>query len=170
MTEQIDLFGNPIDPPGRRQGRPSHEPTEASTINVMVLLAAGQTNKDIATTLGLDVKTLRRHYQHLLRQREVMLNRLRTKLRTAQIQHGLAGNAASLSAAIKSLNDVDAERVARDLRSRAANAPSGRGYVSKKETKREAARQVGGKFAPPPGPRLIAANGQALAADDDTGG
>lgn len=167
MDEYFDLFGNPYEPGGRRQGRPAHEPTEDSTISVMVLLAAGQSNKDIGKVVGVDVKTLRKHYHHLLKSRDVMLNRLRTKLRTAQIKHGLAGNAASLSAAIKSLSDIDAERVTRDLRGRAANAPPGRGYVSKKETKREAAKGVRGLFAPPAPPRLVANNGQAMAKTDD---
>ncbi|MDO1582418.1 LuxR C-terminal-related transcriptional regulator [Rhizobium oryzicola] len=166
-VQQFDLFGNPYEPGSRKHGRPSHEPTEATIVNVMVLLAAGQTNKEIGKVLGLDVKTLKRHYGHLLGQRDVMLNRLRTKLRTAQIQIGLAGNAAALSAAIKSLDGVDAERIERELRNRAANAPSGKGYISKKETRREAARNVGGKFAPPPPPRLVATNGQAIAAAEE---
>lgn len=170
MTDQVqefDLFGNPYDPGGRKQGRPSHEPTEASIVNVMVLLAAGQTNKEIGKVLGLDVKTLKRHYGHLLNERDVMLNRLRAKLRTAQIQIGLAGNATALAAAIKSLDGIGAERVERELRNRAANAPSAKGYISKKETRREAAHNVGGKFAPPPPPRLVAANGQALIAEPE---
>src|SRR5690349_5807410 len=103
MEQDLDLFGNPYDR-GRSEGRPSHVPSEESIINVMVLVAAGQTNKEVAGTLGLDVKTLRKHYDHLLKQRNIMLNRLRTKLRTAQIQQGLAGSAAALSGALKMLD------------------------------------------------------------------
>ncbi|NEI60925.1 hypothetical protein [Rhizobium leguminosarum] len=170
MEQDLDLFGNPYDR-GRSEGRPSHVPSEESIINVMVLVAAGQTNKEVAGTLGLDVKTLRKHYDHLLKQRNIMLNRLRTKLRTAQIQQGLAGSAAALSGALKMLDAVSAEKVSRDLQSRAANKPApNKGYVSKKEQRLDSARAiggVGGRYAVPVGPRLIANNGQAVANDDE---
>ncbi|MER9056436.1 hypothetical protein [Mesorhizobium sp. M0910] len=133
----------------------------------MVLVAAGQTNKEVAGALGLDVKTLRKHYAHLLKQRDVMMNRLRTKLRTAQIQQGLAGNAAALSGALKMLDTVSAERVARDLRGKAANQPVARGYVSKKDQRLESAQAIGGKYAVPAAPRLVASNGQAVAVSDE---
>jgi DNA-binding NarL/FixJ family response regulator len=162
MTQDLDLFGNPYFPP---RGRPGHEPTEQSTIMVSLMVAASEPVKDIAATLGVDAKTLRKHYGHILREKAAMLKRLRTKLRAAQIQQGLGGNAAALSAAIKTLDSVAAERTERDLRSKAANAPA-RGYVSKKQTKRDEAAQVGGKFAPPPPPpRLVSSNGQALATE-----
>lgn len=169
MEQDLDLFGNPYDR-GRSEGRPSHVPSEESIINVMVLVAAGQTNKEVAGTLGLDVKTLRKHYDHLLKQRNIMLNRLRTKLRTAQIQQGLAGSAAALSGALKMLDAVSAEKVSRDLQSRAANKPApSKGYVSKKEQRLDNARVIsgGGRYAVPAGPRLIANNGQPVASGDD---
>ena len=170
MEEHLDLFGNPYDR-GRAEGRPSHVPTAESIINVMVLVAAGQTNKEVAGTLGLDVKTLRKHYDHLLKQRDVMMNRLRTKLRTAQIQQGLAGNAAALSGALKMLDSVSAEKVSRELQGKAANKPAApKGYVSKKEQRLDSARAIvgnGGRYAVPSSPRLIANNGQAVAAGDE---
>ena len=132
----------------------------------MVLIAAGQTNKEIANTVGLDVKTLRRHYGHLIKQRDVMLSRLRSRLRTEQIKLGLAGNAAALSNALKMLDTVSAEHAARSLRGKAANQPAAKGYVSKKEQSLEAARAVGGKYAVRQPPRLVANNGAVLAADD----
>lgn len=166
MDEHLDLFGNPYDR-GRAEGRPSHVPTEESIINVMVLFAAGQTNKEVAETLGLDVKTLRKHYGHLLKQRDVMATRLRTKLRTAQIQQGLAGNAAALSGALKMLDAVNAEKVNRELQGKAANKPAPKGYVSKKEQRLDNARAIvgGGRYAVPTAPRLIANNGQAVGDD-----
>jgi len=149
--------------PNRKVGRPEHEPTEEMIINIMVLLASGMTNREVAQTVGLSVPTLRKHYLHLTRCKAVLLQRLRTKLRTAQIQQGLAGSAAALSAALRMLDTVDAERVARALKDKAANQPAQRGgYVSKKERRMETAMSIGGKFAPPAGPRLVANNGQAV--------
>lgn len=166
MEQDFDLFGNPYHSAARSPGRPEHEPSQENIINIMVLLSQGMTNKEIAKIVGISVPTLRKHYLHLTKQRDVMLQRLKAKLRTAQIQQGLAGNAAALSAAIKMLDSVSAERVERDLRARAANGSAKKGYVSKKETKREAAQNVGGKFAPPPPPRLVASNGRPMDASD----
>lgn len=171
MDQQVDLFGNPYDASGRKQGRPEHQPTEASVINVMVLVACGQSNKEISSTVGLDVKTLKRHYGHILKQRAVMLDRLRSKLRTEQIRLGLSGNAAALANAIKMLDAVSAERIARQMQDRAANQSGARNYVSKKEQRLESAKKIGvsgGKYATPTPPRLVANNGQAIDADRDT--
>ena len=167
MEQHLDLFGNPYDR-GRAEGRPSHVPSEESIINVMVLFAAGQTNKEVAETLVLDGKTLRKHYGHLVKQRNVMMNRLRTKLRTAQIRQGLAGNAAALSGALRMLDAISAEKVGRDLQGKVANKPAPKGYVSKKEQRLDSARAIvgGGRYAVPMAPRLIANNGQAVAEDD----
>ena len=164
----FDLFGNPYDTSSRPVGRPEHVPTEELTINIMVLLASGMTNKEVAQTVGLSVPTLKKHYFHLIKQKDVILNRLRAKLRTAQIQQGLAGNASSLANAIRTLDTVAAESAAKRLSGQAANKPSsGSGYVSKKEQRLESARSIAGRFAVPSGPRLAASNGQAVAAEDE---
>jgi predicted ArsR family transcriptional regulator len=164
MAQDLDLFGNPYDPAGRKQGRPEHQPSEENIITIMVLLASGMTNGEIAKTIGISVPTLRKHYLHLTRHREVMLGRLKGKLRTAQIREGLKGNAAALSGALKMLDAVSAENAHRDLQNRAANQPGRRGYVSKKEQRLDRARSIGGKYAVPPAPRLVSNNGQAVAA------
>ncbi|ARM12118.1 MULTISPECIES: hypothetical protein [Rhizobium] len=169
MADDLDLFGNPYHSAGRGQGRPEHVPTEENIINVMVLLASGMTNAEVAKTVGLSTPTLRKHYFHLLKQREVMLARLKARLRTAQIQQGLAGNAAALSGALKMLDGVTAEKVNRDMQNKAANKPAPRGYVSKKEQRLDNARAIsgGGRYAVPAGPRLIAANGQPVESSDE---
>lgn len=167
MSYDFDLFGNPVDAAGRKAGRPEHEPTQEMIINIMVLLAAGMTNKEVAQTVGISVPTLRKHYFHLTRNRDVLLNRLQAKLRTAQIQQGLAGNAAALAGALRTLDTVNAERVSRTLSEKTANQPASRsGYVSKKEQRIETAREIGGKYAVPAAPRLVASNGQSLASED----
>lgn len=166
MDQDFDLFGNPCDAGPRKAGRPEHEPTEESIINIMVLLASGMTNREVAKTVGISVPTLRKHYLHLTKNKDALLARLKAKLRTAQIQQGLAGNAAALSGALKMLDAVTAERVSRDLQGRAANQPVARGYVSKKDQRLEDAQAIGGKYAVPLAPRLVASNGQALIVGD----
>jgi hypothetical protein len=167
MNDDFDLFGNPYDASPKKAGRPEHVPTEENIINIMVLLASGMTNREVAKTVGLSVPTLRKHYLHLTKSREVLLSRLKAKLRTAQIQQGLAGNAAALAASLRMLDTVSAERVARDLQGRVANQPAARGYVSKKEQQLESAQAVGGRYAVPPAPRLVASNGQSVQVPDE---
>ncbi|MER9710185.1 hypothetical protein NKJ13_07935 [Mesorhizobium sp. M0174] len=167
MGGDFDLFGNPCDTDQRKAGRPEHKPTEENIINIMVLLASGMKNREVAKTLGISVPTLRKHYLHLTRNRDVLLARLKAKLRTAQIQQGLAGNAAALSASLRMLDTVSAERVASDLRGKAANQPVARGYISKKDQRLESAQAIGGKYAVPAAPRLVASNGQAVAVSDE---
>ncbi|ANM12062.1 hypothetical protein [Rhizobium sp. N324] len=170
MADDLDLFGNPYHSAGRGQGRPEHVPTEENIINVMVLLASGMKNGEVAKIVGLSTPTLRKHYFHLLKQRDVMAARLKGRLRTAQIQQGLGGNAAALSGALKMLDAVTAEKVNRDMQSKAANKPVAKGYVSKKEQRLDNARAIsgGGRYAVPAGPRLIANNGQPVASGDET--
>lgn len=167
MDQDFDLFGNPISVAGKTRGRPPHTPTEENIINIMVLLAGGMTKREVTKVVGLDVKTFDKYYSHLVKSRDVLLNRLRTKLRTSQIQQGLAGNAAALSGALKMLDSLTAEGVERKYRGIAANAPAPQ-KLGKKEKKTEDARNIGGKFAPPaPPPRLVSSGGLALSADQD---
>ena len=161
MPDDFDLFGNPIEPIDEKLGRPAHEPSEENIIFVMVLLASGATNKEGAATLGLSVPTFRKHYLHLMKRRDLMLDRLRTKLRVTQIKQGLAGNASALNAALGTLERVRVESVERKVKERgAAKAGSAAkaAKVGKKEERRLAAEKVSGKFAPPPAPKLVVDN------------
>ena len=47
-------------------GRKQHEPTEARRQTVLMLLASGSTAGKIAEVLGIDQKTLRKHYRREL--------------------------------------------------------------------------------------------------------
>ncbi|TWF53253.1 hypothetical protein FHW37_104530 [Neorhizobium alkalisoli] len=125
----------------------------------MVLLASGQSNKEVAATLGLSVPTFRKHYLHLLKQRDLMLDRLRTKLRVTQIQQGLSGNAAALNAALNTLDKVRAESAQKRVDHRGSTKAEKAPKLGKKEQRQITAQNIGGKFAPPTPPKLIVDNG-----------
>lgn len=158
MTQDFDLFGNPLVTVDPKRGRPEHEPTEENIIFVMVLLASGATNKEVAATLGLSVPTFRKHYFHLLKQRDLLLDRLRTKLRVTQIKQGLNGNAAALNAALGMLDKVKVEGAQRKVDNRGKVKPEKAPRLGKKEEKQLAAQNVSGKFAPPAAPKLVIDN------------
>lgn len=158
MDQDFDIFGNPIEVADAKLGRPVHEVTEENIIFVMVLLAAGATNKEVADTLGVSIPTLRKHYLHLVKRRDLMLDRLRTKLRVTQIQQGLGGNASALNAALNMLERVRTEQADRRVKGREKTASPATARLGKKEEKRQAAARVTGKFAPPSGPQLVVDN------------
>jgi hypothetical protein len=54
-------------PTGRRkQGRPNHQPTVASTAQVEALVMVNTTKEDIAKIVGIDVKTLDKYYSPVM--------------------------------------------------------------------------------------------------------
>ncbi|MBF9032128.1 hypothetical protein HKCCE3408_17145 [Rhodobacterales bacterium HKCCE3408] len=61
-----DLLGDPADMATAHWGRPEHEKTAENQQLVTVLKAAGWTNERIARHLGIDPKTLRKHYSQEL--------------------------------------------------------------------------------------------------------
>ncbi|WP_421440428.1 LuxR C-terminal-related transcriptional regulator [Agrobacterium tumefaciens] len=154
----FDLFGNPLDDDDPRLGRPEHQPTEENIIFVMVLLAAGQTNKEVAAQLGLSVPTFRKHYLHLIKHRDRMLERLKTKLRVEQIKLGISGNASALNAALTMLDKVSADAAEAKFRGREKPKQEKTKKLGKKEERQIAAQGVSGKFAPPSAPKLIVDN------------
>ncbi|AYD00016.1 hypothetical protein [Neorhizobium sp. NCHU2750] len=158
MPQDFDLFGNPLSHDDPKLGRPEHVPSEENIIFVMVLLAGGATNNEVAKTLGISVPTFRKHYLHLIKQRDLMMTRLTTKLRVSQIKQGIAGNASALNAALNTLDKVRAESAEARIKEREKAKPEKAKKLGKKEEKQLAAQNVSGKFAPPSGPKLIVDN------------
>lgn len=61
-----DLFGNTIEPIRDRRGRPSFKKDKENQQFVMVRVAEGWTHKAIAANMGIDEKTLRKHFSREL--------------------------------------------------------------------------------------------------------
>lgn len=57
-----DLFGNPVTPPREGRGRPAHEPTVETRNRVLLAFVRGLGHADAAKLIGIDAKTLRKHY------------------------------------------------------------------------------------------------------------
>lgn len=158
MDQNFDLFGNPLLTEDAKRGRPEHVPSEENIIFVMVLLGSGMTNAEVAKRMGLSGPTFRKHYFHLIKDRDLMLDRLKTKLRVSQIKQGLAGNASALNAALATLDKVHSENAEARFKGREKPKQEKAKKLGKKEERQLAAQQVSGKFAPPSAPKLIVDN------------
>lgn len=65
-TADLDMFGNPSLPIRDRRGRPSFKKDKENQDFVAVRIAAGWSQKRIAENMGIDEKTLRKHFSREL--------------------------------------------------------------------------------------------------------
>lgn len=67
MSQDIDLWGDPVPAAAEKRGRPIHEVTDKKRVRVAVLRALNQTNAEIAAAIGITEPTLRKYYAVELR-------------------------------------------------------------------------------------------------------
>lgn len=70
-----DLFGDVVTLPSGRRGRPSHCWTKSNADRVIIGLAMGYTDAEIASGLGVSLPTLRKYYFSDLKRREMQRTR-----------------------------------------------------------------------------------------------
>lgn len=58
----LDLFGQPVLPPQEGRGRPEHRWCLESSNRVLLAFARGLSQAEAASLIGVDAKTLRKHY------------------------------------------------------------------------------------------------------------
>lgn len=95
MTQNFDLFGDPIPDNWGRRGRPQHVATTENINKVTMLVALGWANERVANSMGITLPTFRKHYFSLVK---VQRDRARDRLDSAyamhlwkQVQEGNAG-------------------------------------------------------------------------------
>lgn len=93
----IDLFGNAVRMTRRGRGRPAHIATPENRQKVVLLLAVGHSDEDIADALGVCTKTLFSKYKHELSYRRTARMLLDAKNLTAIVEQVEKGNAAAMS-------------------------------------------------------------------------
>lgn len=130
-------------------GRPPYRPTLKDRISVEQMKFCGEPDAVIARALGIDVRTMKKHFAeelengHANRRREV-------------IGYLFEAAEAKNVAAIKKLEEMGRIAAASDaVKGREKAAPK----LGKKEERRIAAENVGGKFATPQPPKLVVNNG-----------
>lgn len=139
---------------GRKQpaqaGRPAYRPTLKQRETVEQMKFCGESENTIARALAIDVDTLRKHFAeelengHANRRREV-------------IGYLFDAAASKNVAAIKKLEEMGRVASAAD-KVKDREKPAAK--LGKKEERRLAAENVGGKFATPQPPKLVVNNGK----------
>src|SRR5579883_3120809 len=76
VSDNFDLFGDPVPENWGRRGRPQHIPTLQNRNKVSMLLALGWSNERIARALRITPPSLRKHYFSQLRYRDEARDRM----------------------------------------------------------------------------------------------
>lgn len=153
-TVGFDLFGDPIPEGFGGRGRPPHMVTDEKRRKVMLLLAVGKTEDEVAAAIGITAKTLRKHYSRLLRVRDEARLRLEASMLDAVANKAAEGSVSAVKELDRLLEKHDRTRIAKSVAQRSGDKPDKTVPAGKKELARQAAMEVTGKFAPPPAPRL----------------
>lgn len=132
----------------KNSGRKEYQPTDDEREKVRVLKAGGMTNEAISEAIGISEPTLRKHFGSELDRGGA---KVRADLLMARYRSAMGGN---VSAQTKMLELVGASAAVAKIKEREAKEPK----LGKKEQQQVAAENVAGKFAPPPGPKLVVSN------------
>lgn len=85
---EYDMFGQRIVPIRDRRGRPSFKKDKENQDFVMVRVAAGWTHKRIAEDMGIDEKTLRKHFSRELENGAVFVDGLMLDVLIKKVREG----------------------------------------------------------------------------------
>jgi len=150
VAVNFDLFGDPIPEPRDGPGRPEHVWTLENSNKINLLFATGHEIGDAAKALSISQPTLRKHYLKEVEQWRVA--RLKLKARQLQYLNDEAGkgNVAAIKELLKAMEKGELAQLAARFSDRGREVKKPK--PGKKEQQREAARQVGGKYAVPEPP------------------
>jgi predicted ArsR family transcriptional regulator len=132
----------------KNSGRLEFKPTDDQRTTVRVLKAGGMTNEAVAEVIGISEPTLRKHFASEI---DLATAKVRAEMLMARYNAAKGGN---VQAQNKMLELVGAASADAKIKDRERRTPA----LGKKEQQQAAAENVGGKFAPPAGPRLAVNN------------
>lgn len=145
-----DLFGEPVLPRKEGRGRPEHEWTLERSNRVLLALVRGLKLKETAKLIGVDVKTLRKHYFRELEMRDTAV--LRMEMRQLERLNAQA-EAGNVAAEKELARQIERLRM-RDQVKADAPAPTRKAPLGKKAAAEQAAIQQRGLYEPPAAPTL----------------
>ena len=134
-----------------RTGRPKFHPTKNQRDRVMRLRADGWSQERIARRIGIDVGTLTLHFADEL---EHGADVKREELLEHADKAARKGNATLIKWLHERQTAAAAAEQLRHRESAPAPAEPKASKLGKKDERQQAAEKVGGKYAPPPPPKL----------------
>jgi len=147
-----DLFGDPVTKARKGRGRPAHQRTRETVNRVILGLARGWSVGEVAKSIGVDLKTLRKHYFPELGRRAAMALMMESVQLGRLNDQAAAGNVAAEKELMKALEKGRLAQLA-DLvaHPRREKKPK----LGKKEGAKAEAAEVEGIYAPrrPPKPK-----------------
>ncbi|MBP0439596.1 hypothetical protein J5Y06_13120 [Tianweitania sediminis] len=117
---ETDLFGYPNRPGRGQAGRPRFQPTPRDRNRVRLLLALGWTNPRIASALEISLPTLHRYFDGILKQRDLMRDRLDARRFEIAMEQANTGSIAALKELGRMIERSDMMHVEAEMGSRPA--------------------------------------------------
>jgi hypothetical protein len=129
-----DLFGDLTTLPSGRRGRPSHRWSKSAADRVIMGLAMGYGDKEIAAGLGVSLPTLRKYYFSELKRRD--MQRMRFELWRAETLAAKAadGDVGAMKELAKVMDRRDRHLLSEKLKEEGTDQP-----IGKKDARRKAA-------------------------------
>lgn len=143
MSENLvtDLFGDLVTLPSGRRGRPSHCWTKSNADRVIIGLALGYSDAEIASGLGVSLPTLRKYYFSELKRREMQRTRFDLWRAEQLARQAGAGNVGAMKELGRLVEARDRSRAIEEFGHREEDdAPAEQ--LGKKERARRAAAEV----------------------------
>lgn len=154
---EVDLFGDPVVTREEGRGRPEHRWTLENSNRVLLAFAAGYSVKEAATSIGVSVPTLRKHYFSEVAKRDSAALRMEMLQLARLNQSAGSGKTAAEKELFKRLEKGRLRALSQSVASQepAAQRPQQPARKGKKEQAIEAAAQIEGIFAPPAPPSRL---------------
>lgn len=138
VTDNFDLFGDPIPANHGGKGRPPHIPTTENRNRVNLLLACGWSNERIAGAMRVTEPTLRKHYFSELKHRAVARDRLNAALLMKGFDGVQKGNATAIRLFLQLIERNDLMQYGQALPPAQADKPAKPAKLPKLGKKEEA--------------------------------
>ncbi len=151
-TIELDLFGNPM-PPMRGPGRPAHVVTAETRAFVNMLFVCGHDVMSVAKAVGLSRRAFYAHYRAEIGERQLAALKFKGHQMIRLNRLAQDGNVAAEKALAGMIAGEQLKALGQKIERR--TAPSMPAPKGKKEQQREAAGNVGGRFAPREAPTQL---------------
>lgn len=143
MSENFDLFGQPIPDWKGKRGRPPYEPNDRDRNKIKLLLALGWSIERMANGIGVSPATVKRYFRAELKQRHAMRDQFDARRYELAMELANAGNVAALKELGKMVDRSDAMLIEARLRQGHQATPEKEEKLGKKDAAKAAAKNAG---------------------------